>query len=131
MSDLNCPYCDAENSVNHDDGAGYQEDVLHEMQCTDCKKYFTFTTGILYVYEPYQADCLNDGEHKWQSNSCCPTEYTRMHCTDCEERRDPTLGEWFLIFAGKLTPEETIKHLQKTRGLFKIVSQEEASNGNN
>jgi len=28
-NDVECPYCGAEQEINHDDGQGYDEDVLH------------------------------------------------------------------------------------------------------
>jgi hypothetical protein len=31
MNDIECPYCDAENEVCHDDGYGYEEGKAHEM----------------------------------------------------------------------------------------------------
>ena len=63
MSDLECPYCGAENEVCHDDGAGYAEDEAHEMECGECEKSFTFQTHISFSYHPEKADCLNDGNH--------------------------------------------------------------------
>lgn len=29
MSDLQCPYCEADQEVNHDDGMGYDESLRH------------------------------------------------------------------------------------------------------
>jgi thiamine kinase-like enzyme len=52
MADLNCPYCDAELEVNHDDGFGYEEGVKHEMECGKCGKSFVFQTSISFYYEP-------------------------------------------------------------------------------
>lgn len=34
--DLNCPYCDKELEVCHDDGFGYEEGVKHQMECSGC-----------------------------------------------------------------------------------------------
>lgn len=28
-NDVECPYCGAEQEINHDDGQGYDEGVLH------------------------------------------------------------------------------------------------------
>jgi ribosomal protein S14 len=83
MSDLNCPYCDAENEVNHDDGAGYDEDKAHEMECRECGKMFQFTTSISFHYAPHKADCLNDGNHDYQWSKTYPPEYARRRCTIC------------------------------------------------
>lgn len=63
MADLYCPYCDEACEVNHDDGAGYAEDVTHEMQCSSCDKYFVFHTSITFHYSPEKADCLNGEPH--------------------------------------------------------------------
>lgn len=64
MSDINCPYCDAELEVCHDDGFGYDEYRNHEMQCGECEKNFVFTTSIIFHYRPEKADCLNGQPHK-------------------------------------------------------------------
>ena len=63
IDDLECPYCGEGQEVCHDDGAGYAEDESHEMQCSDCDKYFTFQTHISFSYFPEKADCLNDAPH--------------------------------------------------------------------
>lgn len=97
MSDLNCPYCDAGLDVCHDDGFGYQEDVNHQMECSDCGKNFVFTTSISFYYEPEQADCLNDGEHDFNPTITIPEYAMQMECQMCGERRKPT-------------PEEKLKH---------------------
>jgi transposase-like protein len=68
MSDINCPYCDAELYVCHDDGYGYEENVNHQMECHKCEKSFVFQTSISFYYEAEKADCLNDGNHNWKKN---------------------------------------------------------------
>ena len=95
--DIDCPYCDAGQDVCHDDGAGYEEGVLHEMRCDSCGKRFAFTTSISYDYEPQKADCLNDGAHAWSQTHTTPIEYTKMECEGCGERRHPTPEEWGAI----------------------------------
>src|SRR3990167_9751303 len=97
MSDVNCPYCDAEQEINHDDGYGYEEGVRHEQQCGECNKYFTFTTSISYYYESEKADCLNGSEHDFKPTRTYPKEYTKMECLMCEESRKPTDEEMKLI----------------------------------
>ena len=57
--DVYCPYCDAEQEINHDDGFGYEEGIKHEMQCSECKKNFVFTTSISYNYEAEKATLKN------------------------------------------------------------------------
>ena len=66
MDDLNCPYCNAGQDVCHDDGFGYEEGVRHEMQCSECEKYFVFNTSIIFLYEPERADCLNGKPHEME-----------------------------------------------------------------
>lgn len=93
MKDLNCPYCGAELEVCHDDGFGYEEGVKHEMQCSECSKYFVFETCISFSYDSEKADCLNDGEHVWKASQTWPKKHTRMICESCGEERTPTESE--------------------------------------
>lgn len=88
--DLECPYCEKELEICHDDGFGYEEGVKHQMQCDGCKKYFVFETSVLFYYEPEKADCLNGSEHDWKPIRTFPKEYTVMKCSACEETRSPT-----------------------------------------
>ena len=93
MSDVECPYCGAEQEICHDDGFGYEEDRLHEMECCECEKTFVFTTSILFMYEPSKADCLNDGEHQFKPTGTVPRKYTRMRCSECGLERPCTDSE--------------------------------------
>lgn len=93
MSDLNCPYCDADLDVCHDDGFGYEEGKAHEMECDECRKTFTFQTHISFNYYPEKADCLNgsphpftDWEKLWEHEEK-KTEYRRCTTCDHQERR--------------------------------------------
>jgi len=88
--DLNCPYCDAELHVCHDDGFGYTEGVKHEMQCSSCDKNFVFETSISFYYEPEKADCLNGDNHKYKPTNCYPKCFTKMQCSSCDDSRDLT-----------------------------------------
>jgi len=97
MSDLECPYCGVDLEVCHDDGEGYEEDILHEMECHVCEKSFIFTTAIIFYYKPKKADCLNDGKHIFKPTNTFPKECTRMECETCGEQRQPTPEEWKLI----------------------------------
>ena len=94
MKDVNCPYCDAEQDINHDDGYGYEEDRIHQQECSDCKKVFTYTTAIIFHYEVEKSQCLNGGEHSWTAPTTYPVRCTRMRCADCGEYREPTKEEW-------------------------------------
>lgn len=88
--DLECPYCEKELEVCHDDGFGYEEGVKHQMECSYCEKAFVFETSISFHYEPEKADCLNGEEHQWRAMTTCPTSFTKMECITCGERRQPT-----------------------------------------
>lgn len=70
--DLECPYCEKELEVCHDDGFGYDEGVKHQMECVFCEKSFVFETSISFYCEPEKADCLNDGNHKWRKSNTFP-----------------------------------------------------------
>ena len=87
MSDLNCPYCNAEIEICHDDGFGYEEDIKHQQECYECEKTFTFTTSISFYYEPEKADCLNDGEHDYEVTRHFPERYRRLRCTMCDHEK--------------------------------------------
>lgn len=62
MSDVNCPYCDHPEEINHDDGYGYAESETHNQECSKCEKTFVYATFISFHYEAEKADCLNDGQ---------------------------------------------------------------------
>ena len=65
MRDIDCPYCDEAQEINHDDGYGFKEDEIYEQECRSCEKSFAYTTSMLFLYTAYKADCLNGGEHDW------------------------------------------------------------------
>ena len=94
MSDLNCPYCDAELEVCHDDGFGYEEDKAHEMECDECGKNFVFHTHISFNYHPEKADCLNGSPHdfrnwttRWDDGDGTTTENRICRACGKNERR--------------------------------------------
>ena len=91
--DINCPYCEAPQNINHDDGYGYEEGTSHQQQCVKCDKNFVFTTSISFYYEGFKADCLNEGEHDYQPTKTHPVEWTMMRCSMCDEERKPTKEE--------------------------------------
>ena len=88
MNDIECPYCEGENEVEHDGEYGSAEGIAHEMECDHCKKNFVFHTAMSFDYSPKKADCLNGSPHKfgewkylwmdWQSLS-----KQRRQCEDC------------------------------------------------
>ena len=84
MIDLECPYCKNPQEVCRDDGDWYEEDVLHEMECSSCEKAFVFTTYISFTYDPRKADCLNGSDHKWKQINFYPNFWPdAKRCTDC------------------------------------------------
>lgn len=100
MSDVNCPYCDAEQEINHDDGYGYEEDGDYQQECGDCEKTFAYTTSIIFLHRANKADCLNGSEHKYKPTITYPKKYTRMMCSDCGDRRDCTPEELQAVIKG-------------------------------
>lgn len=91
--DVECPYCWAMQDIDHDDWYGYAEDETFEQQCSECEKYFAFTTSILYCYDAVRADCLNGAEHDITLRRSWPKEYSRMWCRDCGYSRQCTPEE--------------------------------------
>lgn len=88
--DIECPYCEKELDINHDDGFGYEEGVTHQMECDHCGKSFVFTTSTMFFYEPKKADCLNDGSHNYELSKTFPKEFSTMICSCCGDKRDLT-----------------------------------------
>lgn len=93
MEDIECPYCEHPQDINHDDGYGYTEGVKHQQECEKCGKQFVFETSISFYYEPEKADCLNDGEHDYQITKTTPNCFSKMRCVMCDEERDLTEDE--------------------------------------
>ncbi len=88
--DINCPYCDKAMEINHDDGYGYQEDEIYQQECGHCDKTFVYTTSINFYYEATQAECLNDGEHKYK-----PMKWTGFpDAKICETCGDEIRGDY-------------------------------------
>ncbi len=89
--DVECPYCEEGQEINHDDGYGYSEDVTYEQECSNCEKNFTFTTSISLFHQASKADCLNGGEHQLKKVFHVPRHYPEWkRCKDCnyENRGD-------------------------------------------
>ncbi len=74
MDDVECPYCGAGQEICNDDGHGMEEDVKHEQECSECEKYFIFTTSILVLHEASKADCLNGAPHDYAPTITYPRE---------------------------------------------------------
>ncbi len=95
--DINCPYCQEELDICHDDGFGYEEGVKHEMECDKCGKSFIFQTQISFDYYPEKSDCLNGAPHDYKASRSYPKEYSKMECTMCDKTRKPTEEEFKAI----------------------------------
>ena len=96
MNDVNCPYCDAELEINHDDGYGYEEDEIYTQECSECGKTFTYTTSISFYYEAEQAPCQNGEEHRLKPMRGYPSEFYegKIRCEWCgEEFVDETVNK--------------------------------------
>jgi len=96
--DIECPYCEAKQDINHNDGYGYDEDELHEQICDKCDKTFGYYTSISFYYKAKKTDCLNGAEHKWKKVQSHPNPYPdHVRCTDCEKevrgKYDPEIME--------------------------------------
>lgn len=87
MYNVNCPYCNENLRIIHDDGYGYEEDTLHQQECRHCLKVFVYTTSIIYLYNASKADCLNEGEHKYVPTKTIPIEATRLRCSECGDEK--------------------------------------------
>lgn len=95
--DIECPYCEKEFDICHDDGFGYAEGVKHKIECPHCEKLFVFETSISFYYEAEKADCLNNGKHNYQLTHSYPKEFSKMRCSMCDNERE-------------MTDEERVKH---------------------
>ena len=90
--DTYCPYCDEGVNIDHDDGYGYDEDVMFQQECGSCGKTFAYTSSMSWNYDPVKAPCMNGGEHKWRAMSGHPKEHfaSRERCEYCDEERRVT-----------------------------------------
>ena len=95
-SDMQCPYCNADQEICHDDWFGHEEDAKHEHTCTECSKSFVFSTSIRVYYKPSKADCLNGESHKLIMSKTYPKRYSMMRCQDCGYQRTPTNDEFIV-----------------------------------
>lgn len=93
MQDVNCPYCNKELDINHDDGYGYSEDEFHQQDCGHCGMTFVYLTSISVDHAVYKADCLNGSEHEFKLQKVYPERYAKMECVNCGEEREPTREE--------------------------------------
>ena len=91
MSVAECPYCNADVEICHDDGYGYEEDRPHSQYCDSCGKTFAYFTSIHFSYETKKAACLNNGPHKYRKRKQYGSDGVRefKQCDLCEHRTKP------------------------------------------
>lgn len=84
MNDVQCPYCETKQDINHDDGRGYEEDEIHEQECKSCDKTFVFSTSVSFSYLVSKADCLNGAKHDMGAFITYPQFHPdQKRCADC------------------------------------------------
>lgn len=104
MEDLECPYCRAEQEPEHEFIHEVDQDKLYQQECESCSKTFTYTTTVVLLHSERKADCLNDGEHRWEKVVSHPNLYPhRRRCEDCglEERGEIDLDMALKIQMGE------------------------------
>jgi len=88
-NEIDCPYCGAGQEICHDDGYGYEEDGIHEQECSECEKVFHYSTSIHYYYQVEKAPCKNGEPHNWKKVHGYPSECFSdvERCSYCGEER--------------------------------------------
>ena len=83
-----CPYCEQQTEIDHDDGYGYEENKTYQQKCSKCGKTFVYTTEISFTHSLEKADCLNEGGvHDYQETHTYPKVCARMQCTMCGDEQ--------------------------------------------
>lgn len=95
MSDVNCPYCNKEIEICHDDGHGLDEDKTHQDQCPHCEKHFVFTTSISIDHYAEKADCLNGADHQWEPARMYPQVWLYDRCKVCGDETPKRINPEF------------------------------------
>lgn len=95
MSDLECPYCD--HGFEFDDESPSQDEKL-EIECPSCEKNFIAYANWSLSFTEYQADCLNDEDHRYKDSNRYPFVIdgkVQQRCEMCDEEkcRDATEAE--------------------------------------
>ena len=82
MNDIECPYCEEDNTWN---GDSLEQDEQQEMECEHCKKTFVFTASYHVHYSSRIAPCLNGEPHDWKPIVGYPQEYFegKNRCSYC------------------------------------------------
>ena len=94
MSSVECPYCLKDLEINHEDD--YDENCLHEAECSVCNNVFVYTISVSIDLEAYKADCLNGGEHEmYPVVSDLKFDPPWMRCKNCNhETRGELIKTW-------------------------------------
>ena len=82
--DVTCPYCRAEQEINHDDGYGYEEGEDYTQECVECEKEFHFST---HVHLSYDVFCAADKHDMEPAGAQWPGLWECLNC-DYYEMRD-------------------------------------------
>ena len=90
IKDVECPYCDHEQDIDHDDGYGYAENETFFQECEECGKTFSFTTSVHYYHDAAECPCKNGEDHNWEEIHGCPDWYflNKRRCSYCQEEKD-------------------------------------------
>ena len=80
MSDVNCPYCGADQEINNDDGYGLEENGDYYQECVACEKEFNFTTSIMLLHKVYCDESVQP--HEWEDGTVL-----FQFCKNCEASR--------------------------------------------
>ncbi len=92
MYEVECPYCNEEFDLCHDDGAFYREGT-EETECPACDKKFLVNCSVSWSYDAEKCECLNTGEHEWIKEysehliKSHPELACRERCKHCDEKR--------------------------------------------
>ncbi len=112
-ADIECPYCNHPQDIDHADGYGYEEDEKHTQECPGCERTFVFETSVSYYYETSQADCLNEADHNYKLSHTFPLCMSSMICALCGKERELTEDE--RISNDIETEEEYIRRFKKEK----------------
>ena len=112
-----CPYCEHEVEINHDDGHGYEEGTIYQQECSKCGKTFVYTVEISFDHYLEKADCLNEGGvHDYQETHTYPKVCARMQCTMCGGQLP--LPEGGNVLHRKKEYEERMEKIKEEKACF-------------
>ena len=90
MTEIECPYCEADCGVPEDPSG---EGEWDQEECPKCEKSFVYYPEYSIDFYSQKAPCLNGGEHTWEPICGAPKEYfkDKFRCKNCnkEEHRKP------------------------------------------